>query len=70
MLVQQFISTPPQVQLSFIQSIQRAEYITSDLEFSIKADTCHTTIQQFLSMYAQVSTFVMTKPSLRLSLDF
>ena len=51
-LVQKFISTPPQVQLSFIQSIQRAEYITLDLEFSIKAYTCHTTIQQILSMYA------------------
>ena len=53
-LVQKFVSTPPQVQLSFIQSIQRAEYITTDLEFPIKAYTCHTTIQQILSMYAQV----------------
>ena len=51
-LVQKFISTPPQVQLSFVQSIQRAKYITSDLEFSIKANMCHTTIQQILSMYA------------------
>ena len=51
-LVQKFISTPPQVQLSFVQSIQRAEYITSNLEFPIKANTCHTIIQQILSMYA------------------
>ena len=44
-LMQKFISTPPHLQLSFVQSIQRVEYITSDLEFPIKADTCHTTIQ-------------------------
>ena len=53
-LVQKFISTPPQVKLFFVQSIQRAEYITLDLEFPIKVDTCHSTIQQILSMYAQI----------------
>lgn len=54
-LVQKFISTPPHLQLSFFfQSIQITEYITSDLEFPIKVDTCHTTIQQILSMYAQI----------------
>ena len=54
MLVQNFISTPPHLQLSFVQSIQRTEYITSDLEFPIKEDTCHMAIQQILSMYAQI----------------
>lgn len=53
-LVQKFISIPPHLQLSFFQSIQRTEYITSYLEFPIKVDTCHTTIQQILSMYAQI----------------
>ena len=53
-LVQKLVSTPPQVQLSFVQSIQRAEYIITELDFPIKVDTCHTTIQQILSMYAQV----------------
>ena len=51
-LVQKFISAPPHIRLSIIQSIQKTEYITSDLEFPIKADTCHTTIQQILLMYA------------------
>ena len=32
-LVQKFVSTPSQVQLSFTQSIQRAKYITLNLEF-------------------------------------
>lgn len=53
-LVQKFNSTLPHLQLSFVQSIQRTEYINSDLEFPIKADTCHTTFQQILSMYAQI----------------
>ena len=51
-LVQKFISTPPHLQLYFVQSIQRIEYITSDLEFPIKANTYHMTIQQIFSMYA------------------
>ena len=53
-LVQKFISTPPHLQLSFVQSFQRTEYITVELEFPIRADTCHTTIQHILSMYAQI----------------
>ena len=53
-LVQKFISTPLHLQLSFVQSFQRVEYITAELEFPIRADTCHTTIQQILSMYAQI----------------
>ena len=36
------------------ESIKRIEYITSDLEFLIKADTYHMTIQQILSMYASI----------------
>ena len=53
-LVQKFTSTTPQVQLSFVQAIQRVEYVTPTLEFPIKANTCATTIQQILSMYTQV----------------
>ena len=53
-LVQEFTSSFPQVQLSFVQGIQWPEYIISTLEFPIKVDTCPTTIQQILSMYCQV----------------
>ena len=53
-LVQKFISTPSHLQLSFVQSFQITEYITAELEFPIKADTCHITIQQILSMHAQI----------------
>lgn len=49
-----FTSSTPQVQLSFIQGIQRPKYIISTLEFPIKADACPTTIHQILSMYCQV----------------
>ena len=69
-LVQKFISTPPHIQLSFAQSIQRAELITSDLEFPIKANTCHTTIQQILSSMLRFLAFIMAKLSMRISLDF
>lgn len=50
-LVHKFTSTSPQVQLSFVQGIQRPEYTISTLEFPIKSDTYPTTIQQILSMY-------------------
>lgn len=50
-LVHKFTSTTPQVQLSFVQGIQRHEYVTPTLEFPIKDDTCPTTIQLILSMY-------------------
>ena len=53
-IVQKFTSATPQIQLSFVQAIQRAEYVTSTLEFPIKVDTCPTTIQQILSMYTKV----------------
>ena len=53
-LVEKFNSATPEVQLSFVQAIQRVEYVTPTLEFPIKADTCPTTIQQILSMYTQV----------------
>ena len=53
-LVQKLTSSSPQVQLAFVQGIQRPEYITSTLEFPIKVDTFPTTIQQILSMYSQV----------------
>ena len=53
-LVQKFTSATPQIQLDFVQGIQRLKYITSVLEFPIKVDTCHTTIQQILLMYSQV----------------
>ena len=53
-LVQNFTLVPPQLQLSFVQSIQRLEYVTPTLEFPIKADTFPTTIKQILSMYVQV----------------
>ena len=49
-LVQKFTSTSSQLQLAFVQSIQRAEYVTPTLEFPIKADTYPTTIRQILSM--------------------
>ena len=42
------------MQLSFVQTIQTDEYITPNLKFPIKEDTCPTTIQQILSMYAKV----------------
>ena len=53
-LVQKFTSSSPQVQLAFVQGIQRPEYITSTLEFPIKLDTCPTTIQHIFSRYSQV----------------
>ena len=53
-LVQKFTSASSQLQLSFVQSIQRAEYVTQTLEFPIKEDTYPTTIQRILSMYTQV----------------
>lgn len=53
-LAQKFIFTPSHLQLSFVQSFQRTEYITTKLEFPIREDTFHTTIQQILSMYAQI----------------
>ena len=53
-LVQKFTSLTPQVQLSFVQGIQRYEYIISTLEFPVKVDTCPTPIQQIVSMYCQV----------------
>ena len=52
--VQKFTSLTPQVQLSFVQGIQRPEYIISTLEFPVKADTFPTPIQQIISMYCQV----------------
>ena len=51
-LVQKFTSASSQLQLSFFQSIQTVEYVTPTLEFTIKADTYPTIIQQILSMYA------------------
>ena len=53
-LVQNFMSLAPQVQLSFFQGIQRPEYILSTLDFPVKANTFPTPIQQILSMYYQV----------------
>ena len=53
-LVQKFISTPLHLKLSFVQSLQRAEYIIVELEFPLRVDTCHTTIQHILSMHAQI----------------
>ena len=53
-IVLKFTSTSSQLQLSFIQSIQRIKYVIPNLEFPIKVDTCPTTIQQILSMYAHV----------------
>ena len=53
-LVQKFTSSTPQVKLSFVQGIQRPQYIISTLEFPIKVDTCPITIKQILSMYFQV----------------
>ena len=53
-LVQKFTSATPQVQLSFVQAIQRAKYVTPILEFPIKAYTCPTIVQQILSMYTWV----------------
>ena len=43
-LVQKFTSATPQVQLSFVQAIQRAKYVTPILEFPIKAYTCPTIV--------------------------
>lgn len=51
-LIHKFVWTLLQLQLSFVQSIKRVEYITPNLEFPIKVETCHMTIQQILSMYA------------------
>ena len=53
-LVQKFTLASSQLQLSFVQSIQRMKYVTPNLEFPIKADTCPMTIQQIMSMYAKV----------------
>ena len=53
-LVHKFTSASSQLQLSFVQSIQRPEYVTPTLEFPIKEDTYPATIQQILFMYAQV----------------
>ena len=44
-LVQKFTSVSPQLQLSFVQSIQRPKYVTPTLEFPMKVDTYPTTIQ-------------------------
>lgn len=49
-LVQKFTSLTPQLQLSFVQGIQRPKYIQSTLEFPVKVDTFPTPIQQILSM--------------------
>ena len=54
MLVHKCTSSSSQVQLSFVQSLQRPEYIFSTLEFPTTADTCPTTIQQILSKDCQV----------------
>ena len=53
-LVQKLSSYTPSEQLDFVQSLQRPDYILSTLNFPIKSDTCHTTIQNILSMYTQV----------------
>lgn len=53
-LVQKFTSATPQVQLAFVQGIQRPEYITPTLYFPIKSNKCPTTVQQIISMYSQV----------------
>ena len=53
-LVQKFASLSPQGQLSFIQGIQRPEYILSTLNFPVKSDNFQTPIQLILSMYCQV----------------
>ena len=53
-LVQNFTSLTPKVQLSFVQGLQRPEYIISTLEFLVKVDTCPTPIQEILFMYYQV----------------
>ena len=67
-LVQKFTYASPQVQLDFVQGIQRPKYITSTLEFPIKVDTCPTTIQQILSMYSKALVCTMTELSKMLSL--
>ena len=54
MLVQNFTSLTPEVQLSFFQGIQRPEYILPTFDFLVKANTFPTPIQQILSMYYQV----------------
>ena len=50
-LVQKFTFLSPQHQLSFVQGIQRPEYILSALNFPLKVDSFQTPIQLILSMY-------------------
>lgn len=49
-LVQKFTSLSPQIQLSFVQGIQRHEYISSSLNFPLKDDSFQNSIQFILSM--------------------
>ena len=53
-LVQNFSSYTPSEQLDFVQSLQRPDYVLPTLTFPVKSDTCHTTVQNILSMYTQV----------------
>ena len=53
-LVQKFTSLSPQHQLSFVQGIQRPEYILSALNFPLKVDSFQTPIQLILSMYNKI----------------
>ena len=50
-LVHNFSSYTPSEQLDFVKSLQRPDYVLSTLTFPIKSDTCHTTVQNILSMY-------------------
>lgn len=42
------------LQFAFVQSLQRPDYVIPTLTFPIKYDTCHTIVQNILSMYTQV----------------
>ena len=53
-LIEKFTSLSPQHQLSFVQGIQRPEYILYDFNFPLKVDSFQTPIQLILSMYNQV----------------
>lgn len=53
-LVQKFTSLSPQQHISFIQGIQRPEYILSALNFPFKSYLFQTLVQLILSMYSQV----------------
>ena len=69
-LVQKFTSATPQVQLSFVQAIQRAKYVTPILEFPIKADACPAPYNKFCPCTHMSLVYTMTKPFLKLFLDF